>query len=102
MPRPSKWQRASPARKRRITETMKETEHHHPNMGPCDYSCSPYREAKRKERQTRDALNEAMRVWSESLTREDVEEDPRSLAHRAFLAGWQAGREFERQVESPT
>jgi hypothetical protein len=23
--------------------------HSHPRMGPCDYSCSPYREAKRQE-----------------------------------------------------
>ncbi len=82
-------------------ETMGETEHNHPSLGPCDYSCAPYREAKQRERQTRDALNMAMSDWVESLTREDVEEDPRSLAHRAFLAGWQAGRSFERQAESP-
>lgn len=26
---------------------MSEPEHDHPSMGPCDYSCAPYREAKR-------------------------------------------------------
>ena len=81
---------------------MSEPEHSHPSMGPCDYSCSPYREAKRRERQTRDALNTAMHDWTKALSREDAEEDPRSLAHRAFLVGWQAGRDFERQVECPT
>ena len=35
---------------------MSETEHNHPRMGPCDYSCTPYREARRRERQAREAL----------------------------------------------
>jgi phosphoenolpyruvate synthase/pyruvate phosphate dikinase len=52
---------------------MDKPEHHHPRMGPCDLSCSPFREAKRQmttaqtelnaQERSRDSLAQVMGYW---------------------------------------